>query len=176
MRELVSGDQIEQWGKIKYLDGGDTIVSSSLMKPSRDTRDATFAKVFFLVLFTCWINLYSKYEVLVDLYARQRRRQPTYEKKTLYGQLQHILVIRLPAVSSLNLPRPSVVIMAALGTCNEDSFNSLGMPYYSTVGTLNVVDLACVRCVVGRIPVGRRWAIVDRSEAVRDDLEGDGEE
>jgi len=44
----------------------------------------------------------------------------------------------------------------------EDS-NSLDMHFYRDVGVLDVVDITCLQCLVGRVKDGARWAIIDRS-------------
>jgi len=104
-----------------------------------------------------------KYESLVDRYAHQQHRLPDYEKKTDFGQLQHIFVVHISPSASLNLLKPVTIFLAAIKTCEVEAFNSLNARYYSKLGPLEVVDMACVQCVVGRVQVGRRWAIIDRS-------------
>jgi hypothetical protein len=36
--------------------------------------------------------------------------------------------------------------------------------YYSREGHLEVIDMACVQCLIGRVKDGNEWAIVDRSD------------
>jgi hypothetical protein len=99
----------------------------------------------------------------VDKYIRQRHREPEFEKKTYFGQLQNIFTVQLPVIIPLKLTEPSIVFLAAIKPCVVEAFNSLGMQYYSKLGQLVVVDVACLRCVVGRVKVGRLWAIIDRT-------------
>jgi len=35
--------------------------------------------------------------------------------------------------------------------------------YYKEEGRLEVVDMTSVQCLVGRVKVGNKWAIIDRS-------------
>jgi hypothetical protein len=47
VRRHVGADHIEQWGKVRRIDGdgGDTMVASALATKQRDSRDATFVRV-----------------------------------------------------------------------------------------------------------------------------------
>jgi len=108
-------------------------------------------------------NTFHKYEVLVDKFARQRRRKPEYERKTCFGQLQHIFVVKLPVIASLRLTEPRTIFLAGIRPCDVVAFDSLGNQYYSKLGQLGAVDMTCVQCVVGRVKVDNLWAIIDRS-------------
>jgi hypothetical protein len=66
-------------------------------------------------------------------------------------------------MASLKLHKPVTVFLAAIKRCEIEAFNSLGVKHYSKLGPLEIVDMACVQCVVGRIRAGQRWAIIDRS-------------
>lgn len=37
------------------------------------------------------------------------------------------------------------------------------MPYYTDLGRLDYVDIGSVMCLVGRVPDGRAWALIDRT-------------
>lgn len=117
----------------------------------------------FASLNTHW---FLKYEAFVDKYARQRR-EPEYEKKIYFGQLQNIFVIQLPAIIPLGLLKPETFFLAAIKTCDVEAFDSLGAQYYSKLRQLEVVDMSCIQCVVGRVKAGRLWALIDRSRHVR---------
>jgi len=52
------------------------------------------------------------------------------------------------------------VIKACTITCIDD----LGTLYYEELGPLEVVDLATIHCVIGRVYDRGCWAIIDRSE------------
>ncbi|KZT21253.1 hypothetical protein NEOLEDRAFT_1037921, partial [Neolentinus lepideus HHB14362 ss-1] len=133
------------------LDGGDTMHASALVKKGVNSCDMTFV----------W------YEVLIDKYARQHRRQPEFELQTFFGQLQHIFVMPLPSSAALGLKEPTTIILAAVKTCViKDSNLDLDIYYYSQFGLLNIIDMTCVQCVVGRVHDRNRWAIVDCSGAL----------
>ena len=113
-----------------------------------------------------------QYELLVDKYTRQARRQPKYELKTFYGQLQHIYAIRLPGpCEDLRLEAPVTVILATIRNCVVDKADAYGhglsgnldIRYYSNDGAIDVVDVTSVQCLVGRIRDRNKWAIIDRS-------------
>lgn len=106
--------------------------------------------------------------MLVDIYARQRRRDSEYVLQTFYGQLQHLFTIRFNTVcSELDLDAPTTIIFAAIRTCvlddDESALNGLDIHHYSKDGALHFLDIKNVQCLVGRVKDGNRWAIVDRS-------------
>lgn len=146
----VAPHAVKQFGKIRYLDS-DTVVASALAKPHNDTRDATFVR----------------YEVFVDKYARQQQREPELERKTSFGQLQHVFVIELPPIIPLKLLEPTTVVLVGINPCLGEAFDSYGIRYYSKLGPLGIVDAMCVQCVVGRVRAASKlWAIIDRTSHV----------
>jgi hypothetical protein len=66
-------------------------------------------------------------------------------------------------IASLGLLQPATIFLAAIKTCDVEAFNSLNMQYYSKLGPLEVVDMMCVQCVVGRVRADKRWAVIDRN-------------
>ncbi|KAH7903169.1 hypothetical protein BJ138DRAFT_1138781 [Hygrophoropsis aurantiaca] len=156
IKRHITAGQIEQWGKVRRLDGGDTMLAAGLVKTQHDSRNATFVR----------------YETLVDRHARQRNAPPVFEKQTFYGRLQHIFVVRIPSHPAFSLVEPTVVFLAAILPCPLDHspsrLKSLDIHLCGNIGTsLDIVDIVCVQCLVGRVPLdgagGRKWAIIDRS-------------
>jgi hypothetical protein len=45
VRQHVQVNHIEQWGKVRYLEGGDTMAVATLKKVQCDMRDTTFVRV-----------------------------------------------------------------------------------------------------------------------------------
>lgn len=101
--------------------------------------------------------------MLVDIHASRRRLEPKFEVKSFFGQLQHIFVVHLPAAPQLGLDSEETLILAGVRQCVVDATNSIGMPFYSKMGQFEVVDMACIQCLIGRIQIGKQWAIIDRS-------------
>ncbi|KIJ69616.1 hypothetical protein HYDPIDRAFT_106255 [Hydnomerulius pinastri MD-312] len=153
VKRHVSHADVEQWGKVRRLDGGDTMLAAELAQVQPDSRDATFIR----------------YEALVDRHARQRNAPSVFEKKTFYGRLQHIFLVRVPTEPALGITSATTIFLAAIAPCQLEStpshLTSLDIHFYSTVGTtLDIVDIVCLQCLVGRIPIdGGRWALIDRS-------------
>jgi hypothetical protein len=55
--------------------------------------------------------------------------------------------------------------LAAVHTCaNAQRKRENNIYYYSWEGHLEVVDINCIQCLVGRVKDGNEWAIVDRSD------------
>ncbi|KAJ8596412.1 hypothetical protein M405DRAFT_856567 [Rhizopogon salebrosus TDB-379] len=116
------------------------MIAASLVSRRSDSRDTTF------------------YETLIDKYARNRTMQPFYEKQTFYGRLQHIFVVYVPSAPELKVDEPTTVFLAALATCKLEatpsSLESLDIHFYRNLSeTLDVVDIVCLQCLIGRVPV-----------------------
>ena len=89
--------------------------------------------------------------------------------QTFYGRLEYIVHLRFEsaaALSDLGLGAPTTILLAAVRKCIASTSDPrLDIHYYKKFGELDVMDLQCVQCVVGRIPdsATKGWGIVDRS-------------
>lgn len=129
-----------------------------------DMRDATYVRVSDYAFRVVLLLTLTKYETLIDRYARQPRRKPQYVMKTFYGRLIHIFVVTLPPSERLRTNEPAVHFLAAIETCEiERSRDDIDAHYYTKLGSLDMVDVTCIQCLVGRIRVEGGWAIIDRS-------------
>jgi hypothetical protein len=103
--------------------------------------------------------------MLVDKNTRYRNRPVVLEQATFFGQVIHIFVLRLGISKRLKLKAPETLILAAIRSCanvkNRDSGGSSF--YYTQEGCLEVVDMNCIKCVIGRIKDGHDWVILDRN-------------
>ncbi|EPS98274.1 hypothetical protein FOMPIDRAFT_1126871 [Fomitopsis schrenkii] len=138
----------ELWHRIKILPDGDVIHADGSYKARRDTRDATFVR----------------YDTIVDKNARFPRRPVVNELRSFFGQLRYIIVLHFPICQSLGLQEPTPIALAAIRSCPIiKSHKDLDIHYYGKEGAIDVLDLMCVQCVVGRVKDGHGWAIIDRS-------------
>ncbi|KAH9857262.1 hypothetical protein C2E23DRAFT_721145 [Lenzites betulinus] len=149
--------ELDQWGKVRILNDGDTIHTASLTMRHADKRDQT----------------HVRYEVFVDKHQRRRKRQPVYELQTFYGRLEYIFALRfetVEALTALGLDRPTSVILAAIKPCVvTHSHPRLDIHYSSQYGALSLIDIQCIQCVIGRVQSPEKkglWGIVDRSGAL----------
>jgi hypothetical protein len=105
----------------------------------------------------------------VDIHENRRNLAPEFSDTPtpFFGQLQHILVVRLPPAQELDheLRSESTYILASIHSGKIEAVNSMGMPVYSRMGRTEVVDITCVQCLVGRVPTGQnnQWVIIDRT-------------
>ncbi|KAI9429226.1 hypothetical protein H4582DRAFT_1827305 [Lactarius indigo] len=156
IRKYLQQANIEEWGKVWRVDSeaGDTIHSLGLMKPTADRRDATFVR----------------YVMLVDRFARQRRRKPVFEPQTFYGRLEHLYLIHFTC-SDAQVDPQKPIILAAIQNCKTKDpgptdLESLDIHLYNTTGSLDLVDVTSVQALVGRVEYtvdSGGWAIIDRS-------------
>ncbi|KAJ7575166.1 hypothetical protein C8J56DRAFT_802047, partial [Mycena floridula] len=137
-------------GRMLRLEGGDMMYASSMQSVSapEDRRDAT----------------YVRYDVLVDLNAGKQKAVEKFVLWSLYGQLQNIVTITVPASVVLGLESPEVLVLAGIRNCLTAKKNAIGMPMFTKMSQFDVVDMSCVQCLVGCIPVlGHGEVILDRS-------------
>jgi hypothetical protein len=100
----------------------------------------------------------------VDKNARYSKKPVVLEPQVLFGQLQNIIVISLEPSPALKLMKKMTLILAAIRSCaNPQVSAENGTYHYLREGPIEVVDMNCVQCLVGRIRDGNGWAIVDRS-------------
>jgi hypothetical protein len=110
-----------------------------------------------------------KYDMLIDVFERQKRHKPKFKLQTFYGQLQHLFVVNFSASARLDLnldDNETTIIVAAIRTCDvDDDVTPIGLDihYYSHTGALHFVDANNIQCLVGRVKDGNKWAIIDRS-------------
>ena len=107
-------------------------------------------------------------DLLVDCNAHLHWAAPDWEEKPFYGQLKHILVIKLPPAPDLDpkdesLHTKTTYLLACIHACDVNKRNLLGMPIYSKMGATEVVDLDRLKCLVGRVQNGGYTAIIDRT-------------
>ncbi|KAF9470229.1 hypothetical protein BDN70DRAFT_821602, partial [Pholiota conissans] len=150
IKRHLSRDNIEFWGKLRRIDGGDLMRAADVGQVvAEDRRDAT----------------HVRYQLYVDKYTRFKRIAPEFVLQTFYGQVQQFVLIRLPPTPQLNLSEPATLIYAFIRTCPITSHHpKLDVHYYSNEqGSTDLVDIATVQCLVGRIYDRGTWAIIDRS-------------
>ncbi|RDX43780.1 hypothetical protein OH76DRAFT_1458261 [Lentinus brumalis] len=142
--------RLQQWGRILRLEGGDLIRAADLISESQNSRDAS------------WI----RYQLLVDKNAHIKRAAPEFFAQNFYGQLRTTFVLEIPASEELGTDTTSTLLLAAIYTAEiELTSDSYKLPFYKKMGRLEVVDIASVQCVVGRVYDAARgwWGIIDRS-------------
>ena len=50
IREYFSVQNVQQWGRVRRLDGGDDMYASALCRSAEDKRDATFIRVSVIII------------------------------------------------------------------------------------------------------------------------------
>ncbi|KZV98588.1 hypothetical protein EXIGLDRAFT_641451 [Exidia glandulosa HHB12029] len=142
-------ERIETWGKVRRLDDGDTVHARGMVKLRRTDRDMSFVR----------------YALEEDKYKNRPKRKPEFVRKEYFGQLQYIYILSLPALPKYKQPEPQTLLLACVTDCAGLSQpNSVGIRYYSgKMGTSQVIDLASIECVIGRVEDRGQVAIIDRS-------------
>ncbi|EPS93333.1 hypothetical protein FOMPIDRAFT_1136369, partial [Fomitopsis schrenkii] len=139
---------VKLWHRIKILPDGDIIRASETYRKQRDTHNATFIR----------------YDTIVDKNAHFPRRPVINELRSFFGQLRYIVVLHFPVCHPLGLREPTTIALAAICSCPiVKSHKDLDIHYYTKEGAIDVVDLTCVQCVIGRVKDGNSWAVIDRS-------------
>jgi hypothetical protein len=109
-----------------------------------------------------------KYEQLVDIYAHRHTVESVFRPKAFYGRLEHLVALTLPPIPRFKLRQSETLFLAAVTLCKieQENVNGLDMHLYSQDGPLEVIDLDCVQCLVGRVFSRGKWTIFDRSGAL----------
>jgi hypothetical protein len=92
------------------------------------------------------------------------------EERSFYGHLEDIISFVLPASRSLGMTADHHFVIAGIRTCsiNTDSAElPVQVQYFSQLGALNFVNISTVQCVIGRVQIGRIWAIIDRTGSLQ---------
>ncbi|KZV89279.1 hypothetical protein EXIGLDRAFT_796478 [Exidia glandulosa HHB12029] len=144
---------IEEWGKVRRLDGGDTMHAADLIV--NEERDMTFVR----------------YEQLVDRRRHQQHKTAVLKRQTYYGQLRRILVLPVspPLAELLGDDAPQTVLIAAVAECADLSPpDAHGLQFFSKLKDgVELTELRTIECLIGRVPThSGHWAIADRSNAL----------
>ena len=85
--------------------------------------------------------------------------------ETFFGQLQHIFIVKIPAVPQLvvGVSNPKILILGAIITCEIKEKTDLDMHYYKKHRRTEVVDFSMVQCLVGQVKDWGFWTIIDWS-------------
>ena len=88
------------------------------------------------------------------------------EPSQFFGQPQHIPVAHIKEIPQTSIKSQSVTL-AVIRACIVEETSSIGTPYFTKMGALDVVDIGTIDCLVGRVSIdGRRFAIIDRSTSI----------
>ncbi|KAF8576803.1 hypothetical protein K439DRAFT_1366221, partial [Ramaria rubella] len=111
------------------------------------------------------------YDLIVDFYVHNHKKQPQYETQCFYSQLMTILVCGLPSNSLFN-HHPEHRLLAVIRTCDTAGQDSTLTPVtytnYLNSGSPTVIELMAISCVIGQVKVrqGNTWGIIDRSHGL----------
>lgn len=160
---------VHQWGQAQIHHGGDCFKCRALLKGQSHARDCTYVKVSACpscnVLPIPANQKYEKYEAEVDFYERQLNRAPVMVKKTFFAELHRIVRLDVPANQELYLSEREELVLALVKTCKAEQ-DEHGFWKYSSLGGFEFIDLATIRCVLGRVYDRDAWYIIDRSNEV----------
>lgn len=119
----------------------------------------------------------------VDLNARQKNAPENLVLKAFYGQLEDILVVRVPNPDLGKLlqfegPSHQIAVLGSIRTCVHPKSDPLAplktafnVKFYSSLGALDYIGISSVKSLVGRIKYKNGWAIIDRTgELVLSDI------
>jgi hypothetical protein len=84
-----------------------------------------------------------------------------------YGQLKYIFVINIPSltIGEISLfDEPTTIAFGAINQCQiTQDHPSLDIHYFQKMGSMDVVDVTMIQCLVARTQWNGSWAIFDRS-------------
>ncbi|KAG8684157.1 hypothetical protein FRC08_013841 [Ceratobasidium sp. 394] len=139
----------KQWGQMRIAPGGDLVHARGYHKLRSDGRDASFIR----------------YELMVP---RRRNTPEDLVRKSHYGQVQHVFRLRLPPKIPGNPGNKARTLLLALifkaKTKVEATYEYEVVSYSGELSKGEIVDVATIQCVVGRVFDRKEWWIIDRTE------------
>ncbi|KAF6752310.1 hypothetical protein DFP72DRAFT_1134095 [Ephemerocybe angulata] len=148
--QLLNSSKIEAWGRLRRLECGDTMLASEIVhRESEDRRDATFVR----------------YDNLVDENARRFHGKTKLLATTSYGQLNYVYLIKIPPAADIKIATTTYVALAVIAQCDRPVQHRSGLDIhvYTKLRASEVVDIATVQALVGRVRWENQFAIFDRS-------------
>jgi hypothetical protein len=109
------------------------------------------------------VLILDKFDLVIDEYENQPGRPNRDKRVVCYGQVQSYIYVTLPAEPRLSTERDSTAILALVTLCKTNGDASLATVWYTDMEIVRAFDIATIDCVVGRIKIGDRWGIIDRS-------------
>jgi len=83
-------------------------------------------------------------------------------KQMFFAELHRIVRLKVPASEDLYLGKCEEVFLALVKTCKAE-LDEYGYWKYSSLGGFEFIDLATIKCTVGRVYDRDAWYIIDRS-------------
>ncbi|TEB26702.1 hypothetical protein FA13DRAFT_1756223 [Coprinellus micaceus] len=150
-KELLLASEIEGWGRLRRLGGGDTMLANAFVsQQADDRRDATFIR----------------FDPLVDAKATALTQKPRLEQDRYYGQLTHLFLIRVPVTPDLSIEEPTEIALAVIDECHKPSrhkASGFNIFTYTKRMAPQAVDIITIQGLVGRLYWDKKWAILDRN-------------
>ncbi|PPR04228.1 hypothetical protein CVT24_013310 [Panaeolus cyanescens] len=140
-------DPVIQYGRVKIgdeIEQADQIVANDMSNSREDSRDSTWAK----------------YIQLVDENARNHGADSTFDAEIFYGQLKRVFILDIPAAPEIHIHSPCKLFLALMKGTKVELHHNM---YTYSEGSLEVVDLATLKSVVGRMQDRSKWYIIDRT-------------
>jgi hypothetical protein len=112
------------------------------------------------------INGLLQYEVTVEIENRHGG-DPITHKTIFYGQLEKILVCKLPKDNIFQDLGGTTCILALIIPCNTMGCDAtVEMTTYTTTAASIITNLCSIKVVVGLVESQARWTIIDRSRSL----------
>ncbi|PPR06620.1 hypothetical protein CVT24_001708 [Panaeolus cyanescens] len=167
-------DPVLQFGRI-VLNDQDVICCHSIAKMTEDSRDNSFVRDVICCHSIAKMtedsrdNSFVRYDCEIDRNASRPGHPSNFYTKTFFGQIEKVIVFDLPAHP--DIPAAQEPKIAAVALINQTPTTSQhGHYWYRRFSSREIVDLNTVKCVVGRIKHGDKWAYIDRNAVVHASL------
>jgi hypothetical protein len=92
----------------------------------------------------------------------------------------YIFTVDIPVAPELKVKENTTLLLAAIRSCKLGSNkHPSGFPYYVQFGELEVVDMTCVQCLIGRIPLSveeakkgakAKMCVIDRTGGIQESI------
>ncbi|KAG8729570.1 hypothetical protein FRC10_003791 [Ceratobasidium sp. 414] len=147
LEERLHPDSLICYGRFRITGDGDRVRTAALIDNNPGARD----------------NSFIKYDLLPDRNAAYRNLVDAPYRRTCYGQLTDIYYIEFTTLDEVQTP----YVLLAVRECNTDGSDATlpenPVVTYNRLANPELIHVDTAVAVVGRIQMGNKWAIVDRS-------------
>jgi hypothetical protein len=171
VKRILRTVQLAFWAGVSVPDGGDVMDAYTRASMTGDRRDKFFVRVSLFTKSAVIISLiHYQYEAEVDEFEDDPNADEQMVIKTFFGRLEHVVSFTLPTAQELGLDEPLYIVFTAIRTCNIANTTAdiaTGLDYLTGFSSLDILDLSCLQCVIGRVDTRGRVAVIDRTGSLQ---------
>jgi len=110
------------------------------------------------------VRFTDKLELVIDEYEDDLGRPARDKQVVCYRRVHSYIRVTLPTEPRLKTDRESTAILALVTLCKTNGEDaSRVLVWYHKMELVRAFNVVTIDCIIGRVKVGDRWGIIDRS-------------